>query len=355
MTTLVITARTNDSITVTIGAGGGETAFELEVNRAADFGSDESLSATYGAAGAKVIAGLPAGTPFYFRARKTNAGNGAWTAAVMTATLPPDAAGGWAAPTIDPAILVVPEKISTVTCAGAEAGSDPLNLLDDDPMAVLRATGTPVVIEFCTAGRPVDTIALMGTMCSDTATIAYRSADTQANLTAAPTTNIAAAAFRASAGLGQRPCYHSFKRLGAAVATPWWRLTIAHLAPEFIARSLVVGLARQSVNYSRGAGQGFMDLGNMGRNRFGTPDRTRGWRGRQVDFGLSWISEAEFEAKWQDLDLLVGGTDPVFVLPNAKANPYLHDRMALGAIAQTRAEVMRSSKHQRTIEVSSIY
>lgn len=355
MTTLAITARTNDSISFTIGAGGGETAFELELNRAADFASDESLSKSALAAGAQVIAGLPAGTPFYARSRKTNAGNGAWTVPTMTATLPPDAAAGYVGPSIEPAVLVVPEPIISITCAQAEAGSDPINLLDDDPMAVLRATGTPVVIEFCTGGRPVDTIGFLGTMCSDTATWAIRSATSQANLTGAPVTNIAAAPFRASAGLGQRRSYHAYKRLAAVEASPWWRLTFTHLAPEFIARNLVIGLARSSVNYSRGQGQSFMDLGSMTRNRFGTPDRTRGWRGRSIDLSLSWLSEAEYEAKWQELDLLLGAVDPCLLLPNSKPNAYTHDRIGFGTLEQARAEVMRSSKHQRSLEMKSIY
>lgn len=355
MTTLAITGRTNDQIVVTIGAGGGETHFEVEANRAADFGSDESLVRSALAAGAQPFNGLPAGTPFFFRARKTNGGNGPWTPTVMIATLPPAAAAPYAGPSIEPGILVLPEPIVSIECAQTVVGSDPAFLLDDDPMAVLHATGSPVVIEFCTAGRPVDTIALMGTMCSDTATIAYRSATTQANLTAAPNTNIAAAAFRASAGLGERRGYHSFKRLPATVDDPWWRLTITHLAPEFIARNLVIGLARSSVNYSRGAGQSYLDMGSLSRNRFGTPDRVEGWRGRSMDVGFSWLSEAEFEAKYQYIDALVGGTKPVLLIPNAKPNAYFHDRMGFGNLEQSRAEVMRSSKHQRTLELRSIY
>jgi hypothetical protein len=81
----------------------------------------------------------------------------------------------------------------------------------------------------------------------------------------------------------------------------------------------------------------------------------RGWRGRKVEFPLSWISEAEYEAKWRDLDQLVGTTDPVLALPNPKASRYLNDRIAFGEITNMRGELMRGDKYAKTIEIRSLY
>jgi hypothetical protein len=195
----------------------------------------------------------------------------------------------------------------------------------------------------------------MGTMLGEAATWRIRAADTEAGLTAAPPVDTGILPFRASANLGWRPSYHSYRRLPAPVAREWWRIDITNPGPTFVARNLVTGLARQSVNYSRGAGQTPYDLGTMQRTPFGTPDRTPGWRGRSLDFGLSWLSEAEYEAKWSDLDQLVATTDPVFVLPNTKANAYLHDRIGFGTIENMRAENVRSSKYARSLEIRSIY
>jgi hypothetical protein len=356
MVTIALNARTATSLTIAITAGGGETAFDLELNREPDFASDDSFYLSGLAAGNTAVQGLPSDTPWFVRSRKTNGGVGPWTATLLAATSAPAAPAGYVGFSILPAILAVPEPIDYIACAQADVGSDPYNLLDDDPQATMRATNNAPAIVFHTAGRSVDTLALMGTLSGPTATWRIRAAGTQANLTAAPAYDTGAVTFHASSNLGRRPFYHGFHRLGAAVTHEWWRIDMANAnAPSFIARNLIIGLARQSVNYSRGAGQSPVDLGTMGRNRFGTPDRAKGWRGRTLDFELSWLTEAEYEAKWRDLDQLVGTTDPVFVLPNPKANAYLHDRMGFGDVTQMRAENVRSSRYVKSLEIRSIY
>lgn len=356
MVDVTLQARDQDSITVSIAAAVGETVFEIELNRAEDFASDESIVATNGAAGGNVIAGLPAGTPFFIRARKMDGGPGPWSAPLLAATLSPGAPGAYAGWSVAPALLVVPEPIDQPSCGQATAGSSAANLLNDDPLSVLRARGGTIDIVFRTAGRPVDSVSLLGTMASETATIAIAAANSHADVTgAAPPFSLAATRFRASANLGLRPSYHSFQRLGGAQIYPWWRVRISHSAPEFIARNLVIGLARQSVNLSRGARTSFMDLGTVNRNRFGSPDRVHGWRGRMVEFGLSWLREAEYHAKWSDLEALVGGTAPVLAIPNTAANQYLHDRIAFGNIEQTSGELMRGDRYGKTLEIRSLY
>lgn len=355
MTTLALNARTASSLTIAITAGGGETAFELEFNRSADFASDDSLFKTGLAAGNAAVAGLPAATPFYVRGRKTNAGAGAWSPTLFAATLEPAALVPYVGFSIEPALMIVPEAIDYINSPEAAVGSPATNLLDDDPLAVMRSQSENVTIIAHTAGRPADSVALLGTMLGEAATWRIRAADTEAGLTAAPPLDTGGLAFRASSNLGLRPSYHSFKKLAAAVTNPWWRLDVYSPGPTFIARNLVIGKSRSSVNYSRGAGHAPYDLGNVQRTPYGTPDRVRGWRGRSIDFGLSWLSEAEFEAKWSDLERLVGTTDPVLVVPNSKAGPYFHDRIGYGEIANMRAENVRSSKWARNFEIKSIY
>jgi hypothetical protein len=356
MTALALVARTNSSLTIGVTAGAGETQFELEFNRADDFASDDSLFRTGLAAGNAAVAGLPADTPFFVRGRSTNGGvSGAWSIPVLAATLPPAATGAYLGFSIEPSFLIVPEPINEITCAEQAAGSPAVNLLSDDPTALLRSQNGNVTIYAHTAGRLSDGVSLLGTMLDEAATWRIRAADSVAATAAAPTLDSGVVAFRASPNLGMRPSYHGFFRAGAPVAASWWRIDIVNPGPTFIARNLVIGLVRSSVNFSRGAGTAPWDLGSVQRTVYGTPDRVRGWRGRAVDFQLSWLSEAEFEAKWADLDRLVGTTEFVWILPNSKASPYRHDRIGLGTIEQMRAENVRSSKFLRTIEVRSIY
>jgi hypothetical protein len=356
VTALTFVGRTAASLTIGVAAGAGETQFELEFNRADDFASDDSLFKTGLAAGNAAIAGLPADTPFYVRGRSTNGGTpGPWSARLLSATLPPAAAGDYFGFSIEPSFLIVPEAIDEITCAEQEPGASALNLLDDDPTATLRSQSANVTIYAHTAGRLADAVSLMGTMLGEAATWRVRAGNTIAETGAAPGLDSGVVPFRASPNLGMRPSYHSFFRAAAPVALPWWRIDITNPGPTFIARNLVIGLVRSSVNFSRGAGHEPYDMGTLQRTVHGTPDRVRGWRGRTVDFQLSWLNEPDFEAKWGDLDRLVGTTDPVWILPNSKASPYRHDRIGLGVIEQMRAENVRSSKFLRTISVKSIY
>lgn len=356
MTALTFVARTAASLTIGVAAGVGETQFELEFNRADDFASDDSLFRTGLAAGNAAVAGLPADTPFFVRGRSTNGGvPGPWSENLLAATMPPAAAGDYFGFSIEPSFLIVPEAIDQISCDQEDDGAPALNLLGDDPTATLRSQGANITIYAHTAGRLADGVSLMGTMLGEAATWRVRAGNTIDETAAAPGLDSGVVAFRASPNLGMRPSYHSFFRALAPVALPWWRIDITNPGPTFIARNLVIGLVRSSVNFSRGAGHEPYDLGSLQRTVYGTPDRVRGWRGRTVDFQLSWVNEAEFEAKWADLDRLVGTTDPVWILPNSKASPYRHDRIGFGVIEQTRAENVRSSKFLRTIGVKSLY
>ncbi|MES2903279.1 MAG: hypothetical protein V4696_03760 [Pseudomonadota bacterium] len=356
MTALAFTSRTDAQIVLALTAGGGETQFEVEANRQPDFSSDDSLVKTGLAAGAVTFTGLPAETPFWFRGRSTNGGvKGPWSLLLLQATAVPAAPAAYTGYSIEPAILVVPEALSQMQCAAADAGSTADNLNNDDPLSVLRSSSGSLSIIFNTGGVPLDVIALLGTMANDGATWRIRCASSQANLTASPTMDTGTVALRVSTGIGRRPSYHAYRRLSASRTDAWWQIDIVHTAPQFIARHLVVGLARQSVNYSRGAGAVPMDLGQMARTTFGAPDRTPGWRGRQVDFALSWLSETEYETKWSRLDQLVGTTFPVLALPNPKANLYLNDRIAYGHITGMRGENVRDAKWSKSLDIASLY
>lgn len=355
MPTLVPSTRAANSLNVTLTAGGGETAWEIEVNRERDFFSDESYIIPQASAGTKTISDLAPDTSYWFRARKTNSGNGAWTTPFMLTTLPPtNAVVPYTGFSIEPAILVVPELINDLVVTNLEAGSLADNLLSDDPNTLTKVT-TSSAITFRTTGRSVDVIALLGTLANENVTWRIRSATSLANTTAAPATDTGVVSFRINPGIGRRPFYHGYRRLASPRTEEWWRIDLAGITANFVMRSLVIGLARQSVNVSRGAGKSPYDLGKMERTLLGAPDRVRGWRGKTIDFPLSWLRESEYETKWSDLDQLVGTTDPVLAIPNPKSNVYLNDRIAFGTIVDARAEIQRGDKYLRSLTIASIF
>jgi hypothetical protein len=64
------------------------------------------------------------------------------------------------------------------SCAtNVAAGSDVMNLLNDDPMSVLHVAGASSAITFRTTGRPIDVFALLGTLANENVTWRIRGGD----------------------------------------------------------------------------------------------------------------------------------------------------------------------------------
>lgn len=365
MVAIAITNRYTDGFDLAWTPAGGETTFDVELNREADFASDTSLLFQGHSTADTAWRGLPSGTPFWARARKTNGGNGAWSTPVNFATLPvaPAAYSGFS---MDKAGLVVPAAIQNLALAGsvpAVAGYPLTNMLRDDPqsMWLIRRT-TPlsnaVAIEFETSGEPIDTIAMLGTFADDAAQWTVSHAQTAADRTNGTGTSVAAFAdqpFRASVSIGRRRSYHAMRTFDSTTDR-YWRIFLRNINSRvFIARQLIVGAMRMSVNASRGFGSAPLDFGGVSRNRFGTPDRLIGWRGRVLDLELSWLNESEYQTKWSDLDTLVGLSKPVLVIQNAKRNVWMQDRMGFGELSQMRGEIQRGDRWLKRMECKSIY
>jgi hypothetical protein len=126
-------------------------------------------------------------------------------------------------------------------------------------------------------------------------------------------------------------------------------------ARHFIARNLVVGLARGTQNAARGNSEAPNDLGAAARTRFGVLDRVTGWRGRTVDFEMGWLSEAEYQTKWGLLMRQAGKTKSVLAIPNSKRNVFLNDRIAFGPITDQRGQTVAGRKLSFSMTIDSIY
>lgn len=357
---ITLSSRSNDGFVITY-TGGDSSPYEVEINREADFASDDSIKRTGMSASPITFTALPSGTPFYVRMRSTNASFPTWSNVLLTSTTAVTLDTSYAGFSHDKAMVVVPEDLNNIVCTGAAAGFPGSNLLRDDPMSQCRyqTSGGDMIITFETSGAPVDVIALLGTFLNKDALWRIRSSATSSFTSPAYDTGSITA--RVSPTLGRRPSYHCMLQLPAPRTETFWRIDIAPTstgaanAPTMLARNLVVGLARMSVNASRGAGWEPNDGGAVSRNRFGTPDRVRGWRGRSLDLELSWINEAEYQAKYADLDLIIGTTKPALIVQNSKRNVMLQDRMGFGEIRQMRGENVRARRFLKSLQCSSIY
>jgi len=364
--TLTLVAATTSQLQFSFNNPNGAGAnYTVELNRAEDFSSDDSIflqvnNVAAGSANGFIFPGLPSGTTWYARlisaaGERSPVVIGATSVAALTTT--------YTGYSIAKALLVVPVGIVNPRAGGSNgtyglSGFPAANLLRPDPASTFQMrnndAGVSGTIFFETSGEPIDVVALLGHNQPDDVTWEIHHSKT-AIFNGADDTILPYTTMRVSPSIGQRQSYHSFARLPSPTTDRFWAINIISSSRHLIARNLVLGRARETTNADKGAGYGVNDLGSATRTRFGVLDSVRGWRGKVVDFAMSWISETEFQAKWADLPGLVGTTKAVLAIPNSKRNIHLNDRIAFGNITQMRGENVQSFKYSQTIEINSIY
>jgi len=360
MITLALVSRTSSQFVVSMtGAAGGETTFELEVCREPDFSSDDSIFKTALPAGNVTIDNVPAGTTYFCRMRSTNlAAPGPWSNTLLLSTSPPTSPAAYSGLSIAPVVVVVPQALQIKSMSHLAPGSSGSSLLDPDPnaVAVINAPAINTTILFETAGRPFDMIALLGCFCDGDFEYRLRLGDNpDPVVTWAFDTDYIK--MHASSGLGQRKSYHGLIELSAPVSYKYGVLILRgpYMPPQMLVRNLVVGLQRKTQNYVRGSAQSVNDLGSLQRNLLGTPYVVQGWKGRKVDFGMEWLSETEYQAKWADLEQLVGTNKPVLAIPNSARNEYFHDRILFGYLTSIEGEHTRARRYAKSFSMLSYY
>jgi hypothetical protein len=239
---------------------------------------------------------------------------------------------------ISPALIVPPEPVLTWNADNPIAGYPARCLGIDDPSCALWSTldgGNNVGIEAQLAGAPIDTIAVLETMCPEDTTITVIGDTTIAGArSGSPDYRYGPVAFRPSVNLPGRGGYHGFVRLPAPQSYPYWRIVITGKSPGvFVATYAVLGLARVAKNYTQiGKSEDVTDLGTFDRARNGSPIRSSGKRLRKVAFDISFLTTLQ-EQQFRDLGDRIGLTSPVLVVPNSKTGVYLHDQILYGTMA----------------------
>jgi hypothetical protein len=345
---LTISLNAKTATTITIDLAGRTTGtydtIQFQYCVRPDFSFSLAPIADIATAAQIVLQTLNQGNTYFIRAREKASGSGAvgpWTAYLRVYT--PISVAQSTTPLsvmIQPAIIVVPEDILLVAnTPNAAYPAD--NLLSDSPNEQCWTTGS--IFKFDTSGAPIDTLALLGTNISASATWYARGFNVKADRDAFNSNYTASEGgglFQASSGLPGRRGYHGLMRFVASHTEPYWFFQISGGTPpgnNIVATYCVVGLARTAKNIAADKVEAPTDYGNLERTRDGVPDRRYGWRGRKVDFEIALMTEAQWETQFADLRWKIGLTDPVLVVPNTRASAFLHDRILYGPITQQRA------------------
>lgn len=139
--------------------------------------------------------------------------------------------------------------------------------------------------------------------------------------------------------------YHSFLSL-TEVAASWWRVDITGHTGDFEAMALVLGKAVQSTRfYDRGWELGTNDLGGIDYSRWGVALETDGVVFRTLNFGLSWVSEAEFNASFRKI-MEQSKRGPVFILFDPQEVAERQEQFWFGRFGQP--PFARNSRKPRT-------
>jgi hypothetical protein len=355
---LSVTATTATTGTFAFATMGASGTIELQISSRRDFQfCVQPIYTGIPRVSPYVANGLNQRATYYARAR-TRLGDGSaepWSNVVAFRTA--DGAAQVTTPAaimIDPAIFVLPEPIITFTPGNEQAGFPAKNVARDAPVAwrsIMAGGAHTLLLEL--SGAPWDTIGILNTNMPEATTITVRGAATAAAAPGAAAI-VNAAAFRASVDVPGRDGYHGLVRLAAPVAHKFVHVTITGTTPQNMlhAEHLVIGLNRKSKNHALDKTETPVHLGSLERTRSGNPDRQEGYKMRRVDFELAMLTEAQYETIYGDLIRKLDS--PVFVAPNSKPGPFLHDRLLYGDLRGGRVVQPASPRHTRSFTVESL-
>lgn len=310
-----------------------------------------------------VLNGLNQAQTYYLRARPllTIGSIGDWSPVVGIYT--PVAALRDLSPAsvmIEPALIVPPERVLAWTASDEISGYPVRTLGRDEPNSTWWAERVGLTFDFEAqmAAAPIDVISVLETNASEASTITVKAGPSLANVRGgAPAYSFAARPFRVSAGLPGRRAYHAFVRLPAPQAYPFWRVEIGGPVPGdvFVATYAVFGLAYATRNFSADSkSETLLDRGSIDRDRSGNPARVEGHRGRNVDFELVNLTEAQYEGTLSQLRWRLGTTRPALVLPNSKPGVFLHDRLLYGTLKAGRATNTYTPRFSQQFSIESL-
>lgn len=258
----------------------------------------------------------------------------------------------------EPAIIMRPEPVISWTAGNEVAGFPAKNVSRDAPVAWRSiAAGGVHRITLEHSGAPIDTIPILGTNLPEAATMGIVAGNTLNEVVVGPAPYASAVQlFRASANMPGRSGYHGLILLPAPIEYPFIQVfltPVAAMPANMIhVEHVLIGLNRKTRNMALDDNESPINRGSKDRTRTGNPDKVEGVKMRRVEFDISYMTETQSETQYQEVMSWLD--EAVFVLPNSKAGPFLHDRMLYGDLKGHRRTGPSSIHHTRTFIVESL-
>lgn len=227
---------------------------------------------------------------------------------------------------------------ATVTASHAASAGPVINLQREQPRDIWESTSlTPYLVIDLGAVTAFNLIALLFTNAQQTDTWRIRTADTEANLTAAPTYDSGTVDFSPQATAYDRR--HGFLWRSAGWTNRWVRIDIdstGNADGVFDAGRLCVANAWQpSINMLYGVAYGFIDTSYRDRPPAGNTIVNRQGIIPTLAFDIKLDDEDEFYANTFTIQAQNGGSRPVLILCDPDHATRAHDKLYYGLMNPT--------------------
>lgn len=236
-------------------------------------------------------------------------------------------------------IILTRANLYDITITGGNSPTEtPVGeLLTDQPGDVWQSDDLDdlyLVMDLGSA-QDVNTVALLFTNATSSATWRIRAADSEANLTSAPGYDSTAVPLWTSTGIDDnRP--HAFIYFPTPKSYRWWRIDIADAsnpAGKFQAGRLILSKALAPArNVSYGWGRGLVHSGGAERTRDGALYARTGAVYPTTRFRLNFLSQAEAEGSLYGQLARAIGSEPVLFAQDPETADYRMTRLAYGLL-----------------------
>ena len=230
--------------------------------------------------------------------------------------------------------FVIPLPLGTIT-TGNEKASNPalhLGILAQIGMT-WRSTGNGSLYVRGDMGsaKAIEFVSMLSANALSGTTIRVRLGDTQAAVDGTASYDSGAQPFISPSISREDGLYHSHLELPSTQTRRWWRIDIAGHTGDFEASAVVMGKKiTPSRFYDKGWGFGVDDLGDIDINRFGVVSEEMGVIFREVEFKLSWVTEAEYETQFRPMIEKLGKRGLVYCCFDPEPSAYRQSRTYFG-------------------------
>lgn len=241
-------------------------------------------------------------------------------------------------PTIQKPIFVVPYDLGTVTTGNEVAGHPAIHLGRHKAIGLTWKTSDASNVwvrgDFGST-KPISFISIVSASALSGTDIRVRLGTSQAQVDGTAPYDSGAVDFISPSIAREDGLYHSFLRLSSPVSARWWRIDISGHTGAFEASMLVIGNAVETpCFYDQNWEYGVEDLGEIDFGRWGVADEQEGAIFRRLDFTLSWISEAVFEATFRPMFEKLGKRQVIYICFDPEPTTYRQARTFMGWMRQ---------------------